>query len=155
MVVELDTAGAALAEPQLGEPGMVVRLAEDAEDLAEHVAVVVDAERDARIGADIGDRHDALGRRSRLRARGPADEGGRQRGRGQRGPDRDRERLATNHDTPPELVPIHAESPAHRRSPPRGGRSRACAAFDGPRGPAPTLARRASRAAPCFGDYRL
>ncbi|MCR6701469.1 MAG: hypothetical protein NVV68_10130 [Dokdonella sp.] len=63
VVAELHAAGSAVAEPELAGPGRVVLLAEDAEQLAEHVAVVVDAERHARIGADVG-------QRNRRRARG-------------------------------------------------------------------------------------
>ena len=54
VVAELHATGASLAQPDLAQPGRIVVLAEDGEDFAEDIAVVIDAERNARIGADPG-----------------------------------------------------------------------------------------------------
>src|SRR5690606_31522447 len=103
VVAELHAAGTALPEPELAEPCALVGLAEDAEHLAEDVAVVIDAERDARVGTDIGDRHGRIGTGTRrvgaARRRDLRGKGGRQ-----RESDRDRQQLATSHDTPPESM---------------------------------------------------
>jgi hypothetical protein len=82
VVGELQAAGATLSEPALAEEGAGAVIGEDAEDLAQHVPVLVDAQADPALVTGIGDRNDAAGAIG-LRCRGDVLRGGTA-GQGQR-----------------------------------------------------------------------
>jgi len=85
VVAQLETTGPTLAEPSFGQPGGPTVGAEDGEELATGVAVVGEAEADARIGPDVADRDRRVtrhrrGRRIRRLGLGCAGHGEQQRG---------------------------------------------------------------------------
>src|SRR6185312_6003395 len=59
--VALESAGAALVPPEPADRGALVVAREDAHQLAFAVAVLVDAERDARVVADVRKRNGGVG----------------------------------------------------------------------------------------------
>ncbi len=71
VVAKLHATGRALAKPEFAEPCGIIGFAKDGENFAEHIAIIIDAKRDARVRSDIGQRNrgiagNRLGRRLRV-----------------------------------------------------------------------------------------